>query len=90
MNFSFSGHAFKRMAERGFSPEIIKAAIENGFVIKNYPDDTPFPSRLILWFEGGRPIHIVSAYNSDSDTEYVITVYEPDSLKWSNDFTERR
>ena len=90
MNFSFSGHVFKRMAERRFSPEMIKSVIENGTVIKSYPDDTPYPSRLILGFDGQRPIHVVSAYNSENDTEYVITVYEPDALKWSDDFTERR
>ena len=44
MNYSFSGHVFKRMAERKFSPETIKSVIENGIVIKNYPDDTPYPS----------------------------------------------
>ena len=64
--------------------------IENGTVIKSYPDDTPYPSRLILGFDGQRPVHVVSAYNSENDTEYVITVYEPDALKWSDDFTERR
>ena len=90
MKFSFSGHVFKRMAERGFSPDTIKSVIENGTVIKFYPDDTPYPSRLILGFDGTRPIHVVSAYNSENDTEYVITVYEPDVLKWSDDFTERR
>ena len=78
------------MAERGFSPDIIKSVIESGTVIKSYPDDTPYPSRLILGFDGKRPVHVVSAYNSENDTEYVITVYEPDLLKWSDDFTERR
>ncbi len=90
MKLSFSGHVFKRMAERSFSPDIIKSVIENGTVIKSYPDDTPYPSRLILGFDGKRPVHVVSAYNSENDTEYVITVYEPDALKWSDDFTERR
>ncbi|MBR6123885.1 DUF4258 domain-containing protein [Candidatus Saccharibacteria bacterium] len=90
MKFSFSGHVFKRMAERKFSPEMIKSVIENGTVIKSYPDDTPYPSRLILGFDEQRPVHVVSAYNSENDTEYVITVYEPDTLKWSDDFTERR
>ncbi len=78
------------MAERKFSPETIKSVIENGIVIKNYPDDTPYPSRLILGFDGNRPVHVVSAYNAETDTEYVITVYEPDSQKWSENFTERR
>jgi hypothetical protein len=90
VKFSFSGHVFNRMAERGFSPDTIKSVIENGTVIKSYPDDTPYPSRLILGFDGERPVHVVSAYNSENDTEYVITVYEPDTLKWSDDFTERR
>ena len=78
------------MAERGFSPDTIKSVIENGTVIKSYPDDTPYPSRLILGFDGKRPVHVVSAYSSENDTEYVITVYEPDPLKWTDDFTERR
>jgi hypothetical protein len=90
LNYSFSGHVFKRMAERGFSPETIKTVIENGTIIKDYPSDTPYPSRLILGFDGNRPIHVVSAFNPENDTEYVITVYEPDIQKWSNNFTERR
>ncbi len=90
MNFPFSGHVFKRMVERGISPETIKHVIQNGSIIKEYPDDTPYPSRLILGYEGKRPVHVVSAYNSADDTEYVITAYEPDLLRWSENFTERR
>ena len=78
------------MVERRFSPDTIKSVIKNGTIIKTYPDDTPYPSRLILGFDEERPIHVVSAYSSENDTEYVITVYEPDSSKWSDDFTERR
>ena len=87
MNFSFSGHVFRRMAERGFSPETIKSVIENGIVIKDYTDDTPYPSKLILGFDGERPIHVVSAYNPEIDTEYVITA---NIRKWSDNFTKRR
>ena len=90
MKFFFSGHVFKRMAERQFSPDSIKAVIKEGTVIKEYPDDTPYPSRLILGYDGERPVHVVSAYNPKDDTEYVITVYEPDSQLWTSDFTERR
>ena len=78
------------MAERRFSPEIIKSVVENGTVIKYYPDDTPYPSRLILGFDGERPVHVVSAYSKENNTEYVITVYEPDVQKWTENFTERR
>lgn len=71
MNYSFSGHVFKRMAERSFSLETIKSVIENGRVIKDYPDDTPYPSRLILGFDGERPVHIVSAYNAENEMSYL-------------------
>jgi hypothetical protein len=45
------------MAERSFSPNTIKEVIQNGIIIKEYPDDTPYPSRLILGYDGNRPIH---------------------------------
>jgi len=90
MQYFFSGHVFQRMAERQVSPNMIKAIIKNGTVIKEYPDDTPYPSRLILGFDGKRPLHVVSAYNPANDVEYVITVYEPYAEQWSNNFTERR
>ena len=48
-------------------------------VIKEYPDDTPYPSRLILGYDNNRPIHVVSAYDQNDDMEYIITVYEPDT-----------
>ena len=90
MKYLFSGHVFKRMAERGFSPDNIRAVIEKGSVIQEYPDDKPYPSKLILGFIGKRPIHVVSAYSIEEDTEYVITVYEPDTNLWFEDFSRRR
>ena len=61
-----------------------------GEVIQSYPGDVPYPSRLILWFEGKRPIHIVAADVSDAGKTVIITVYEPDSQKWSEDYRKRR
>ena len=90
MKYLFSGHVFKRMAERGFSPDTIKNIIKNGVIIKEYPDDTPYPSRLILGYDGNRPIHVVSAYDQNDDIEYIITVYEPNTQLWTSDFTKRR
>ncbi|MGI5100000.1 DUF4258 domain-containing protein [Treponema vincentii] len=57
MQYFFSEHVFRRMAERSFSPNTIKEVIQNGKTIKEYPDDTPYPSRLILGYDGNRPIH---------------------------------
>jgi hypothetical protein len=90
VKYFFSEHVFKRMAERNISPNIIKDIIRKGMVIKEYPNDTPYPSRLILGYDGNRPIHVVSAYDHNDDIEYIITVYEPDTQLWTSDFTKRR
>ena len=90
MNYSFSAHAFKRMAERGISPETVKSVIENGLVIREYADDKPYPSRLILGFDSARPIHVVSAFSESDGKEYIITVYEPNAEIWTEDFKEKK
>lgn len=90
MKYFFSGHAFKKMIERGFSPTDIKTVIEQGHVIQEYPDDTPYPSRLFLGFVRDRPVHVVSAYDDLGDREVIVTVYEPDPDLWLADFTKRK
>lgn len=64
--------------------------MEHGQAVESYPDDTPYPSRLLLAFVETRPIHVVFAYNEQSDENIVITVYEPDPALWNDDFMERR
>ena len=86
----FSQHALSRMFEREISPEFVKNGIIKGSVITEYPDDTPYPSRLILFMDGERIIHIVIAHDYENDITFVITVYEPDPLLWDETFTKRR
>ena len=44
----FSAHAVKRMFERGFSHQVVCRVADMGQVIENHPDDTPYPSSLLL------------------------------------------
>jgi hypothetical protein len=37
----FSSHAVKRMFERGINPTDVRAIINSGEVIAEYPDETP-------------------------------------------------
>ncbi|MDG4595863.1 MAG: DUF4258 domain-containing protein [Candidatus Contendobacter sp.] len=85
----FREHALLRMAERGISHQDVKAALERGEVIRHYPDDTPYPSRLLLHWIEGQPLHVVAAPVGD-DTEIVITVYRPDPALWEPDFKRKR
>src|SRR6266545_917024 len=41
----------------------VKESVRSGLVIKEYPDDTPYPSILIFDFtRNRRPIHVVAAH----------------------------
>jgi hypothetical protein len=55
-------------------------------------NDTPPFRQLLL---GGRvrfglPLHVAVVMNTSETRLTIITAYEPDSLKWTDDFTRRR
>ena len=85
----FRTHAIQRMFQRNISEKDVRSILMKGEVIEGYSDDTPYPSRLILGWIGKRPIHIVAAENEMDDEIIIITVYEPDRRKWSDDFKRR-
>jgi hypothetical protein len=78
------------MFERGMNIEDVKHVLDTGEIIREYPDDAPYPSRLILGFVGERPLHVVVAENSEDRETIVITVYEPDIDKWKDGFRGRK
>jgi hypothetical protein len=85
----FRVHAIQKMFERAISRDDVQHVIENGVVIREYPDDTPFPSRLILGWLEKRPIHVVAA-DDDDDQTIIITAYEPDPAIWEPDFKKKK
>ena len=77
-----------------FQRDILEADIEQilweGEIIEQYEDDFPLPSLLINGTNSiGRPIHIVVAVNNTENVIVIITTYEPDPLRWSDNFTGR-
>lgn len=85
----WSRHALKRLRERGISIANFKQCIMCGEIIKQYPDDRPTPSCLILgWLTSETSIHIV--VGSDNDYIYAITAYFPSRDEWENDMKTRR
>ena len=61
----FSQHAVQRIFERGIQTNDIKAVIESGEIIADYPEDFPFPSYLILGWVKKKPFHLVIAIDTD-------------------------
>ncbi len=88
-NLKYSGHIIRRMFEREITDNDIITVINKGEIITEYPNDKPFPSKLILGVINKRPIHIVIASDLKGDC-ILITVYEPDLKIWNNDFKTKK
>jgi hypothetical protein len=58
---NFSGHAVRQMFARGITRAQVIDVVEHGKITIDYPDDTPYPSALLLGFSDGAPIHAVLA-----------------------------
>jgi len=70
--------------------EDVESALSAGEVIENYPNNEPYPSRLMLGWSGSRPIHVVMAENAADNETVVVTAYEPEPSQWDADFRRRR
>ena len=82
-------HARRRLIERGISVSDIIRCIDTGEIIKQYEDDKPFPSCLILGAAIDEEyIHVVVSH--DSEWIYLITAYHPDPDVWDPDFKTRK
>jgi len=84
-------HASKRMFEREISDDDVEFLLKNGEIIERYDDDYPLPSLLLNGFTvNKRPLHLVVAVNRDEKRLIIVTVYEPNLLKWLDDFSRRK
>ena len=82
-------HIAKRLLLRGITAAEISTSIMNSEIIEDYPDDTPFPSCLLLGkTENGKSLHIVCAVGDGK--LWMITVYEPRLSEWTHDFKKRK
>ena len=78
------------MSERGVSATDVLRVLTDGDVVEMYPEDLPYPSRLVLGWQDARPLHVVTADETGTTKTIVVTVYEPDPIRWMPDFRTRR
>ncbi len=90
MALVFTRHARKRILERGVRLDAVFGALEAATVVEDYPDDTPYPSRLVLGWAGGQPLHLVLAGPTAKGDTIVVTLYEPDPELWEPGFVRRK
>ncbi|MDW8325721.1 MAG: DUF4258 domain-containing protein [Anaerolineales bacterium] len=84
-------HAVEQMnaPDELITAEEVRAAIFDGEIIEEYPEDVRGHSCLMLGLSlvNNRPVHIVCAPKEDYLA--IITAYLPDPDKWSPDFRKR-
>ena len=61
------------MFQRGMGRDAILAAVADVETIADYADDQPYPSRLLLGFAYGRPLHVVVTFDDGSGPCIVVT-----------------
>jgi hypothetical protein len=81
----YSDHVISQMFRREITLSEVKMILDEGEIIREYPEDTPYPSFLVLGFANLRPLHLLVA-KDDAGICILVTVYEPDKNVWSADF----
>ena len=86
----FLPHAIRQMSspDRMISTGDIRAVIEHGEVIEDYPQDARGHSCLMLHFTDKRPLHIVCAPKDDYLA--IITAYIPNDQEWESGYQKRK
>ena len=85
-------HATRRMFQRDIheDEDEVELVIRIGTVIEQYDDDFPLPSVLINGCAStNRPLHLVVAVNRLEKKLVLVTAYEPDPIKWADNFSRR-
>jgi len=86
--YLFTAHASNRAVQRNILSSEIEEAVVDGQVIEDYPDDKYSPSCLIMGqTKLARILHIQVSY---PPSVKIITVYEPSSNDWGNDWRTRK
>ena len=69
-------------------PEEVRATVERGEIIEDYPEDQRGHSCLMLGHgAGGRPVHVVCSPRDGYLA--IITAYLPDPVEWGPAFRKR-
>jgi hypothetical protein len=87
--YIFSQHAETERKNDSLEISDVESAILNGEILENYPDTGRGESCLILGYSRKKPVHAVCGWNRHQWV-VVITVYIPQSPKWTDDRTRRR
>ena len=88
----WSRHGTTELANEGWTRIPVETALQECEVIEDYPEvHRPLPDCLVLaYFEDRRPLHVVIAIDEQNDRLIIVTVYQPNSEEWNDDWRTRK
>lgn len=88
-HFRLSKHATRQMASRGRTLEDVRRTVMGGEIIREYPEEQPYPEFLFLGYPGppDKPCYVVVASN---DETIIVTVHNYDPEIYEADHRTRR
>ena len=89
-SYEFRIHALQQMVLRHISRDDVVEIISSGEIIESYPDDQPYPSCLMTGLVKKRMLHVVISYAPNPNVIFIITAYEPDSMRWKENYRRRQ
>lgn len=85
-----TSHALTKCAEKQIKADDAVNVAKTGEVIREYPDESPFPCYLLLGWVKERPLHVVAALDAAAEQCILVTAYWPDPDLWEADFRTKR
>ena len=87
--YRITGHARSEMINDGLSQKEVISSVLSGEIIREYPEDKPFASVLVLGKSEKHTIHSVWAMDMITGMAILIPVYIPDPLVWDFEFRRK-
>lgn len=83
-------HAFDKLRAFDLSLAEFERLLQPGEIIERHRLSPGHLKKVVLTTSWTRPLHVAIIVDEFRAKERIITVYEPDPLRWSRDSRERR
>lgn len=83
-------HVFDKVRSIDMALAEFHVCLLAGEVIEETDLGTSGLKELVLTLEWSRPLHVVVVVDASRGEERIVTVYEPDPARWTDNFRRRR
>lgn len=89
-DYVYSLHVFQKLRLIDLGLAEFEQLLGHGEVIEEILDSPEEAREIVLLVDWTRPLHLVVAVDSGQQEERLVTVYEPRSAEWDDEFKRRK